>query len=160
MKTRICIFSFIIYSVAFSTLIFAQNNTSYRYYSYDILKSIQEPEIGKGNIAIHQDLRINQLVNKHIDYNKELNGIQGFRIRIFSDLGNTARDKSQEMNAKFNEYFPGIPVYREYDSPYFKVYAGDYRTKNDALKDFVNIHKIFPAAFIVPGKINLPKIED
>ena len=160
MKNQIRFIAIFYCVVAFNSGIFAQGNTSYRYYSYDILKNIQENEAGKGTITINQDLRINQLLNKHIDYNKELNGIQGFRIRIFSDLGTTARDKSQEMNAKFNEFFPEIPVYREYDSPYFKVYAGDYRTKNDALKDFVNIHKIFPAAFIVPGKINLPKIED
>lgn len=138
----------------------AQDSDANTLYPTEIFYSLNEKKDGNGNVVVYQDERINKVIWKHVNQNKEFNGVQGFRIRIFSDLGQTAREKSQEANAKFNELFPEIPVYREYDTPYYKVYAGDYRTKNDALKDFKRIKEYFPVAFIVPGRINFPKLDD
>jgi len=158
MRASILLF---IVSVIISKVLFAQDaQISSDLYSTEIFQRLQEKKDGNGNVVIYQDDRINKLVWKHISQNKEFNGIQGFRIRIFSDLGQTARENSQDVNAKFNELFPEIAVYREYDSPYFKVYAGDYRTKSDAVKDFKRIKRYFPAALIVPGRINFPKLDE
>ena len=127
----------------------------------DILIKIQQKNnANEGEVLIFQDMRINDLVYNHIEQNKRKGGIPGYRIRIFSDLGNTARDESQVAKAKFYELFPEIPVYREYDSPYFKVYVGDFRTKVDAIKVFKQIKRYFPAAFIVPDQINYPNLEE
>jgi len=126
--------------------------------SDDIFSKIQNKESGKGEILIFQDLRIAALVTNHIEQNKRSGGVSGYRIRIYSNLGNTARNKSQSAKARFYELFPEISIYREYDSPYFKVYVGDYRTKMDALNDFKRIKRHFPAAFIVPDKINYPEL--
>ena len=128
--------------------------------SNDFLVKIQEKEEGKGEVLLYQDMRINNLIYNHVEQNKRKGGVPGYRIRIYSDLGNTARDDSQSVKAKFYELFPEIPVYREYDSPYFKVYVGDFRTKIDALKEFKRIKRHFPAAFIVPDKINYPNLEE
>ncbi len=147
-------------SIFFLHNVSAQDTQQSSEYTAEIFYKLKEKKDGNGKVVIYQDSRINKLVWKHVSQNKEFNGIQGFRIRIFSDLGQTAREKSQEANAKFNEFFPHISVYREYDSPYFKVYAGDYRTKNDALVDFKRIKMYFPAAFIVPTRINFPKLDD
>jgi len=157
---RISIVLLFIFSIGFFKPAIAQNAQSTSDYATEIFYKLKEKTAGSGNVVIYQDDRINKLVWKHVSQNKEFNGVQGFRIRIFSDLGQTAREKSQEANAKFNELFPEIPVYREYDSPYFKVYAGDYRTKNDAIKDFKRIKEVFPVAFIVPGRINFPELDD
>jgi len=135
--------------------IFAQSSNG------DILTKIQQKNnADEGEVLIFQDMRINDLVYNHIEQNKRKGGIPGYRIRIFSDLGNTARDESQVTKAKFYELFPEIPIYREYDSPYFKVYVGDFRTKVDAIKVFKQIKRYFPAAFIVPDQINYPNLEE
>ncbi len=157
---RISFILVFIISIGFLKPVAAQTEQPSSDYTTEIFYNLKEKKDGSGNVVIYQDDRINKLVWKHVSQNKEFNGVQGFRIRIFSDLGQTAREKSQEANAKFNELFPEIPVYREYDSPYFKVYAGDYRTKNDAIKDFKRIKEVFPVAFIVPGRINFPKLDD
>jgi len=144
-----------IFSMALSISLFAQNADS-----ENILTTLQQTEEGQGEVLIFQDMRINDLLYNHIEQNKRKEGVPGYRIRIYSDLGNTARDESQDIKARFYELFPEIPIYREYDSPYFKVYVGDYRTKIDALDDFKEIKRHFNRAFIVPDKINYPKIED
>ena len=128
--------------------------------SDDIFQRIQENKEGEGEIAISQDLRINDLIYNHIEQNKRKGGVPGYRIRIYSNLGSFAREESQATKAKFYELFSEIPIYLEYDSPYFKVYVGDFRSNIDALADFKRIKRYFPSAFIVPDKINYPKLEE
>jgi len=152
------IFSVIILLI-FSSVIFGQTSQS-QSVSNDIFSKIQEKEAGQGEILIFQDIRINELVSNHIEKNKRKGGVPGYRIRIYSNLGSTAREKSQGIKARFYELFPEIPIYREYDSPYFKVYVGDFRSKIDALADFNRIKRYFPSAFIVPDKINYPELEE
>ena len=126
----------------------------------DIFIKIQEKQINQGDILVFQDMRINDLIYNHVEQNKRKEGVPGFRIRIFSDLGNLARVNSQDAKAKFFGLFPEIPIHREYVSPYYRVVVGDYRTKIDALKDFKRVKRYFPSAFIVPDKINYPNLEE
>ena len=125
----------------------------------DIFSKIQQKEQGQGDVMIFQDMRVNELVYNHIEQNKQ-KGVPGYRIRIYANLGSGSRDQSQATKARFYELFPTIPVYREYVSPYFRVLVGDYRTKIDALKDFNQIKRYFPSAFIVPNEINYPELEE
>lgn len=109
---------------------------------------------------IVQDKRIDELVQRHIRYNKNNNSIQGYRIRIYSNLGKKARLESDNARARFYGYFPEIPIYRKYKSPYFKVYVGNFRTMNDALNILKKVKYYFPEAFIVHDKIKFPKLEE
>jgi len=126
----------------------------------DILSRIEKNEPGSGDVIISQDIRVNNLIYNHIEQNKRKAGVPGYRIRIFNDIGSDARENSQKVKADFFDKFPDIPVYREYDNPYFKVYVGDFRTKIDAMKKFKRIKHYFPAAFIVPDEINYPSFEE
>ncbi|HSH50928.1 MAG TPA: hypothetical protein VK982_04310 [Bacteroidales bacterium] len=126
----------------------------------DIFTKIEKNEPGSGDVIVSQDIRVNNLIYNHIEQNKRKTGVPGYRIRIFNDIGSDARENSQKVKAEFFEKFPEIPVYREYDNPYFKVYVGDFRTKIDAMKKFKRIKHYFPAAFIVPDAINYPSLEE
>jgi len=139
--------------------LFSQLNTD-QSSNQDIFYKLEINEEGLGEVVIFQDMRINELIYKSVEHNKQKGGISGFRIRIFSNLGNSAREQSQATKARFYELFPEIAIHREYESPYFKVYVGDYRTRVDALKDFKRIKRYFPSAFIVPSKIDYPNLED
>lgn len=126
----------------------------------NILSRIEKNEPGSGDVTISQDIRVSNLIYNHIEQNKRKAGVPGYRIRIFNDIGSDARENSQKVKADFFDKFPDIPVYREYDNPYFKVYVGDFRTKIDAMKKFKRIKHYFPAAFIVPDEINYPSLEE
>ena len=157
-KLKFLLVIIILLSISFFT--FSQSNEG-KYVSNDIFSEVQNQEQGQQNeIMIFQDMRINNLVYNHVQQNKQKGGVPGYRIRIFSNLGSGARDQSQVTKTRFYELFPEIPIYMEYDSPYFKVYVGDYRSKVDALKDFNQIKRFFSSAFIVPDKINYPELEE
>ena len=113
----------------------------------------------RGEITFQQDSMIRELVIKHVKKNRNNPGMEGYRIRIYSDLGTHARDESSEYRTQFYEKFPEIPIYRDYVRPYYKVYVGDFRTKIEAIKSLKRIKREFPSAFIVPDRINFPELD-
>jgi hypothetical protein len=49
-------------------------------------------------------------------------------------------------------------TYIIYNEPNFKVRAGDFRTRLEASKILEQVRSQFSSVFIIPEKINLPKI--
>jgi len=125
----------------------------------DIFLTLQDRGYHTGVVTIIQDDRIGLLVKKHINRNKKQNGIPGFRIRIYSDTGFDARENSNNAITKFLKIFPEIKIHWEYVSPDYKVYVGNFRTKIEAIKLLKKVKKYFPQAFIIPDKINFPKLD-
>jgi hypothetical protein len=84
--------------------------------------------------------------------------MNGYRIRIYFDLGQKARQKSEEVMKTFMEKYPGIKVYQTYNTPYWKISVGDFRTHDSALKLYNSLLREYPKAFIVPEWINFPPL--
>ena len=147
----------VLFFLLFPFILLSQGNGTQ---SNDIFEQVQVTDTGEGTVMIYQDFRINELVDKHIKANQHEGGIPGFRIRIYSSSARNARDESIEVQARFNERFPDIAIHREFQTPsYYKVYVGDFRTKDDALKIFKEIKRYYRTAFIVEDKINLPNLD-
>lgn len=134
---------------------FGQNTTVIR---KDIFYYLQEDTKG-AKVKINQDIRINNLMRKQIQCNQKQAKIPGWRIRIFSDLGQQSKESSLAAQSKFLSNYPDIPVYRIYDSPNYKVYVGDFRTKDEAIKLIRQLKSDFRNAFPVPMYINFPVLE-
>jgi hypothetical protein len=58
----------------------------------------------------------------------------------------------------FVELYPETPIYPVFESPNYKIYIGDYRTKSEGFMAYKQISKKYRNAFLIPAKINLPKI--
>ncbi len=131
-------------------------------YSQDgsgIIGQLQQFNPEKGSISIKQDPKVEQLLNTYYIQNASKPGMQGFRIRIFFDPGQTSRTRSLEVMNEFMESFPGMPIYRTFDSPYYKVSVGDFRTRDEAIRMLNKLNRKYPKAFIVPEWINFPRID-
>lgn len=125
----------------------------------DILIEIQKNNPNQGKVTIHQDPQIEKVFNQDILLNARQPGMNGFRIRIYFDLGQKSRKQSEDVSYEFMQNYPGIAVYRSYVSPYYKVSVGDFRTRDNALKLYFQLLKDYPKAFIVPEWINFPPLE-
>ena len=81
--------------------------------------------------------------------------IDGYRIQIYAggDL-----EEANKVRSDFLEKFPGYGAYRLWVQPTFRVRVGDFPTRNDAMIFSNQVHKEFPGAFVVPDKIEKPKI--
>ena len=101
------------------------------------------------------------LVNyyKHLARNRQVSGVPGYRIRIFSDSGIGAKEEQQRVRARFLSLYPDVDAYYHYDEPYFKVYVGDCRTKSEALKLYDRVKNNFPNPILVPDDIRIKYTE-
>jgi len=96
---------------------------------------------------------------KHLARNRQVSGVPGYRIRIFSDSGIGAKEEQQRVRARFLSLYPDVDAYYHYDEPYFKVYVGDCRTKSEALKLYDRVKNNFPNPILVPDDIRIKHTE-
>ena len=122
-----------------------------------ILVNLAQNDDESGRIKIIQPIQAENLLKMQIANNRLQEGIPGYRIQIFSQTGQTARARADETRISFMRNFPEIEAYRGYDPPNFKIFVGDFRTKNEALFNLKKIEKIFPEAFIVSEIIQIQK---
>ena len=124
-----------------------------------IFTKIEKNNSAKGTVKIHQSARISRAVKSHIKVNKKINGLNGYRIRIFSENGNRAKKHALQTKARFNKLYSKIDSYMIYDTPNFKIVVGDYRTKTEAEKVRRELIKDFHGAFIIKDIIKFPEID-
>jgi hypothetical protein len=113
-----------------------------------------------GSLVIYQDPSIDSLIYRYILYNERLNGLEGFRIQIYSSSDRNAKEQSGKVSADFMSKFPDIVTYPPiFDRPsYYKVRVGNYRTRVEGTKYLLMIRKVYPDAYLVPDIINFPDL--
>lgn len=126
---------------------------------YGIFYNLQSSSPNGAQVNIYQSEGITKLFNAYYLQNASKPGMQGYRIRLYFDLGQHARNQSEEVMTEFMENHPGVAVYRSFDSPYYKVSVGDFRTRDEALKLHKSLQGKYPKAFIVHEWINFPPLE-
>jgi hypothetical protein len=104
---------------------------------------------------VYGDANLNSLVDQNIEANKAANGIQGYRIQLFFG---SERKAAHDARSKFLQLYPDEEVYLIYQQPYFKVRVGNFRTRLEAQPLFNKVLPEFERVFIIPDKINLPKL--
>lgn len=70
----------------------------------------------------------------------------GYRVQVFSDNNpRTAKREAQNKAASIDEAFPQWATYITFDSPYWRLRVGDFRTYEDATHAIVELKNAFPA---------------
>jgi hypothetical protein len=106
-----------------------------------------------GKIEVNQDARVKEMMQKYVD---SRNGkIKGYRVQIHFG---TEKNKAKEIKSKFLAKYPDVKVYDMFEPPYFKVRAGDFRTRLEAYKFLKEIRDEFPGSFIISDEIELPPL--
>jgi ribosomal protein L19E len=109
-------------------------------------------------IKIVQNDDIIKLIDKHLYEESKKKGIAGYRIRVFSDSGSRARKDGENTMAGFMQKYDNIKTYFFFDTPFYRLYVGDFRTLSEALKCLKSIESDYPDAFIVRSRINYPSL--
>ncbi len=111
-------------------------------------------------LKIKQDPRVSKMLKWHIEDNKKRDGMEGYRIEIFSSSALNGLEQALNKKVEFLKLYPENNVHVKFNAPVFKVRIGDFRTKNDALKLYKKIEKDYPGAFIVPDIIDFPALKN
>jgi hypothetical protein len=129
----------------------------------DLLKK-KSDNPGSGQLNIIQDPALDTLISRYILGYRNLEekngyqGMEGYRIQIYSSSNRNAREKSARVKAEFMSKFPDIDSSDQLfaEPGYWKIRVGKFRTRTEATRLFLLISKVFPDAYIVPDIINFP----
>ena len=111
--------------------------------------------LGPG-VTVNQSRTMRSALDSYIS-NNAAKKLSGYRIRVYFDNGQSARTRSESIARAVSNAFPGIGVYRTFESPNFKVCVGDFRTKDEALKVYHALKATYPTAIILKETINYPR---
>ncbi len=120
--------------------------------------NVLDSDAGEAEVRINQSNLVAGSMNVHIRSNNERE-LSGYRVRIFFDNKQSARNESEAVLKKFKSLFPDVMAYRIYANPYFKVTVGDFRTKSEAMALLARIKGNFPSAFVIKENIEYPVVD-
>lgn len=102
-----------------------------------------------GNVTVHESYLVDDLVKKHVSINKQMNGIPGYRVQIFSDSGNNSKRRAMRAKADFLMKNDDYNAYIVFEAPYYKVEVGNFINHLNAERCLSNLKEKYPGAFII-----------
>lgn len=102
----------------------------------------------KGKVEITGDVKISELVKKHIEFNERIKTVPGYRIQIAALSGSNSRNRAFELKEQFKADFPEVEVYIVFTEPNFRVKVGDFTTKLDAYVFMQTIKSRYPGTIV------------
>ncbi|WP_298237603.1 SPOR domain-containing protein [uncultured Algibacter sp.] len=100
----------------------------------------------QGTVSINQDEAIITLLNLKKEINKESNNY--YKIQIYSGNRSSAEAARKNFNSKYYDWTSKIV----YETPNFKIWAGNFRTRLEADRALKKIKREFPSAFVFKPK--------
>ena len=111
--------------------------------------------LGAG-VTVNQSTAMKSAFDSYVSANASKK-VSGYRIRVYYENSQNARNRSESIARTISGTYPGIGVYRTFESPNFKVCVGDFRTKDEALKLYHALKSSYPTAIILKETINYPR---
>jgi len=114
----------------------------------------------KGSVEINTDSNVRRLLDTYAQLLLDYPGMEGFRIQIFFDSGNTSKQAAMNAKKRFETRFSEIETYISFEEPNYKVRVGNFRNRFEAERCLQKIVSSYPNAFVVPDFIDFPKITE
>jgi hypothetical protein len=98
----------------------------------------------QGSIEIDESPVIREMMNRFAEINQRKTTVEGWRIQI---LATTDRQRMERELQQFRILYPNTRVDWVHNSPYYKIRAGAFRTKQEALRIQYLLRKDYPGSF-------------
>ena len=117
--------------------------------------SAQQLVSDTSSVVIHKDARIDLLVKKQAEINEETTRnarrvAKGFRLLV---VNTNKRDEAISAKSKLYQYFPELKSYLIYQSPYFKLKAGNFKERKDAEGYQKKLNAFFPSGVFIMNDV-------
>jgi len=150
MKTAVL--SIILSLICFSNSLKAQQAI----YDLSDLEIFPDDE-SSATVRVHCNSDLKTIEKNIIAGNKKRQAM-GYSVQIFFGSGSQAQSTAEKMVKNFKSDYEGQDANIIFEAPYFKVYAGNCRSRLEAMKLKKQIEDKYPGCFIVECKIGYPKI--
>lgn len=137
---------FLLFTILLAAIFLLQaqeDNTSVRQNIFEVLQTSGE----QGKVIIHQDKRIENLINQKQSAKTDREAIMGngYRVQVFSsNEQRTGKAEAFKIEKEIRETFPNTGVYVNYNSPFWKVRVGDFSTTDEAQAFRSKLLEVFP----------------
>ena len=114
-------------------------------------------------VVVHKDPRVDALVKKQAAVNAAIKrasarSMRGYRLLV---VNTNKRNEAIDAKAKIYTYFPDLKAYLVYQTPYFKLKAGNFKTREEADRYRKSMASIFPkGVFIINDTIEITPEKD
>ncbi|MBT8273320.1 MAG: SPOR domain-containing protein [Bacteroidia bacterium] len=99
----------------------------------------------QGEVTVNQDPQIDALLRLKKDVNKRA---KNYKIQIY----NGSRVGAENARNKFWNSFSGWSVTMEYETPNYKIWVGNFKTRLEADRALLRVKRRFSNAFIFKPK--------
>ncbi len=100
-------------------------------------------------IMVYQDPKFLVLLNEKRKINASISINEGYKIQIYTGDSENSKRELARVKTEFN-YLESTIIF---NTPYYKVWTGNFKTKIDAQRNLKEIHKSFPNSIILkPSK--------
>jgi hypothetical protein len=109
-------------------------------------------------LVVHKDVRMEALSRKQAAVNAAARRaaartMKGYRLLV---INTSKRNEAIDAKTKVYTYFPDLKAYLVYQTPYFKLKAGNFKTREEAENYKNSMSAIFPkGVFIVHDTIEV-----
>lgn len=110
--------------------------------------SLSFAQTRKGRVEITGDVKVSELVKKHIEFNERIQTVPGYRVQIAALSGPNSRNQAFDLKAKFKEEYPDVEVYIIFTEPNFRIKVGDFTSKLDAYVFMQRIKDRYPGTIV------------
>ena len=93
------------------------------------------------NITIKEDFPIGKMMETYISKNKTTYQVEGWRIQI---MATTDRRKMEDAKSEFMANYPNISVDWTHSKPYYRLRAGAFTSKLDAVQVVAHFERRLP----------------
>jgi len=98
----------------------------------------------QGSIEIDETPVVREMMHRFTEINRSKTTVEGWRIQV---LATTDRQRMERELQQFRILYPNTRVDWVHNSPYYKIRAGAFRTKQEALRIQYLLRKDYPGAF-------------
>ncbi len=134
-------------------LFFATLFTTQTLLAQDTSNAFSTPQTA--SVIVHKDARIDALIKKQESINtttkkSAARTARGFRLLI---VNTNKREEAIAAKTKVYTFFPELSAYLSYQSPYFKLKAGNFKTRDEAERYRKNMASMFPKGVFIINDI-------
>ena len=97
------------------------------------------------NVTVNQDPKFEQLLNEKRKINSSLTVSDSYKIQVFTGSSENAKKTLNEFRQEFNN----IDATIVFNTPNYKVWVGNFRTRIEAEKTLVNINDRYKNVLLI-----------
>ncbi len=109
------------------------------------------------NLIVTPDPDVSRVLNLFAEVNETEEEVEGWRVQI---LATTDRQQLEQTETQFRASYPSVPVDWVHNTPYYKLRAGAFFTRQEADRLRHSLSREFEGVYLVKDEVSESELLD